>query len=85
MEPIRREPLPVVPDPDDDAAARSLHEVDAAIELVVRGLAARVRLSGLADVDALLGVALARTQAAGLEFHIDRTGASPGLTIGPRR
>ena len=85
MDSIPQDRLPVVVGPDVDDAARALGEVDAAIELVSRGLASRVRLAGLPEIDLVLGVALARAQAADLDFHIDRTGASPGLTIGPRR
>ena len=62
-----------------------LAHVDAAIELVLRGQAIRVRLAGLTDPETLASVALARAQAAGLDFVIDRGGAASTLTIGPRR
>jgi hypothetical protein len=61
-----------------------LAEVDAAIELVRGGAAVRVRLVGLASVDRVAGAAAARAQVAGVEFAVDRTGATPALTIGPR-
>jgi hypothetical protein len=85
MEPIHGARLPADPATSPDAATLALREVDAAIELVAHGLASRVRLTGLADLPGVQATALARTQAAGLGFHIDRTGTSPGLTIGPRR
>jgi hypothetical protein len=59
-------------------------QVDAAVELVRRGAATRVRLVGLADADELASTALARAQAAGVSFAIDRGSTGLTLTIGPR-
>jgi hypothetical protein len=61
-----------------------LVHVDAAIELVRRGAATRVRLVGLADADHLASVALARAQAAEVAFAVDHSGLGLTLTIGPR-
>jgi hypothetical protein len=58
--------------------------VDAAVELVRIGSALRVRLAGLREPEALAQVALARAQAADLEFSVDRDGDAVTLTIGPR-
>jgi hypothetical protein len=60
-------------------------QVDAAVELVRLGAALRVRLAGLREPEALAQLALARTQAADLEFSVDRDGDAVTLTIGPRR
>jgi hypothetical protein len=84
MDPVPQDRLPAAPTATS-AAERALLEVDAALELVRRGLASRVWLTGLVAIEPLLGVAVARAQAAGIAFSVDRTGASPGLTIGPRR
>lgn len=68
-----------------DTETADLVEVDAAIELVRRGTAVRVRLVGLHAPEWVAGVALAHAQAAGIELVLDRSGTSPGLTVGPRR
>jgi hypothetical protein len=65
-----------------DALETDLREVDVAIALVAGGAAARIRLVGLSDVDAVAPTALARAQAAGIEFRIDR-GSTTSLTFGP--
>ena len=64
---------------------RDLAEIDAAISLVVGGVATRVRLVGLTRPDALAAVGLARSQAAGVRFELDRgaTGVV-AMTLGPR-
>ena len=61
-----------------------LAEIDAAIELVRLGLAIRVRLAGLIAIDRVVGMAAAHAQTAGVQLALDRAGASPALTIGPR-
>jgi hypothetical protein len=80
-------PIPFPHDlaPTDDEWEKSLVEVDAAIVLVVRGLAVRVRLTGLALADAIAGAAAARAQVAGVAFHLDRDEpAGPAtITVGP--
>jgi hypothetical protein len=71
--------------PRADPYETDLAQVDAAVELVLRGSAIRVRLAGLRDPEALAQVALARAQAADLMFNVDRNGDAVTLTIGPRR
>jgi hypothetical protein len=60
-----------------------LREVDSAIEMVTRGAAVRVRLVGLQAAEEIAPIALARAQAAGVQFALDRR-ATTRLTIGPR-
>ena len=60
-----------------------LREVDTAIAMVARGAAVRVRLVGLHAPDDVAPIALARAQAAGVRFGLDRE-ATTRLTIGPR-
>lgn len=71
--------------PRTDPFEMDMAQVDAAVELVRLGAALRVRLAGLRDPETLAQVALARTQAADLEFSVDRDGDAVTLTIGPRR
>jgi hypothetical protein len=61
-----------------------LAHVEAAIALVLRGGAVRVRLVGLTDPESLAPVALARAQASGVGFSVDRDPRAWTLTIGPR-
>lgn len=76
--------LIVLPRRRADAFELDLVQVDAAIELVRRGGAIRVRLVGLADAEELASTALAQAQAAGVAFAVDRHGSELTLTIGPR-
>lgn len=76
--------LIVLPRPRTDPFELDLGHVDAAIELVRRGAAARVRLVGLREAADLAPTALARAQEAGVEFAVDRHGSALTLTIGPR-
>jgi hypothetical protein len=71
--------------PRTDLFEIDVAHVDAAIELVRIGSASRVRLAGLREPEAVAQVALARAQAAALEFSVDRDGDAVTLTIGPRR
>jgi hypothetical protein len=71
--------------PRTDPFESDVAQVDAAVALVRIGSARRVRLAGLRDPEALAQVALARTQAADLEFSVDRDGEAVTLTIGPSR
>ena len=82
MDPVTRLPITrAAPSPID----RDLAEIDAAVELVRRGLAKRIRLVGLMRPDAVAAVGLARAQAAGLLFDVDRgPGGVATLTVGPR-
>ncbi len=71
------------PDPLDVA----LREIDVAIELVVAGLARVVQLTGLDAAERAASLGLAKAQAAGVRFELQRSSAAPGavsLRIGPR-
>jgi hypothetical protein len=69
-----------------DGLARERAEIDAAIAMVARGVATRVRLVGLADVDEVAAGGLARAQSAGVDFALDRgVGGPPAVIVGPRR
>ena len=63
---------------------RDLAEIDAAIELVRRGLATRIRLIGLLRPDGVAAIGLAHAQAAGVRFDVDRGPDGVALTVGPR-
>lgn len=83
MEPIAFLPAPGAP---TDVDEHDLAEIDAAIELIRRGLAARVRLVGLRGPETVAAAGLARAQAAELQFSLDRGAVGAvALTIGPRR
>ena len=78
---------PLRPAPGADPLDIALAEIDAAIELVLRGQARRVRLVGLSAGENAAGAGLARAQAAGVQFTLERSdaGAHPvSLVIGPR-
>jgi hypothetical protein len=66
----------------EDLLDADLREIDTAIAMVTRGAAVRVRLVGLHAPDEVASIALARAQAAGVKFQIDRS-PSTRLTIGP--
>jgi hypothetical protein len=64
----------------------ALAEIEVAIELVRRGQARRVRLVGLAAAEEAAGLGLARAQAAGVRFAIERStepGQAISVVIGP--
>jgi hypothetical protein len=69
--------------PSADELERDLREVDAAIAMIASGAAIRVRLIGLRVPDEVAPVGLARAQAAGIGFRVDRLG-STRLTFGPQ-
>ena len=73
----------VLPRSPVDPLDSDLSEIDAAIALVRTGLATRVRLSGLRRPDRAAAAALARSQAAGVHFSVDRPHGSAVFTIGP--
>ena len=79
MDPSR---LYIVPASEGSIDA-DLREVDSAIAMVTRGAALRVRLVGLHAPDAVAAVALARAQAAGVRFGLERD-STTRLTFGPR-
>ncbi len=67
-----------------DAAEVALLEVDAAIELVLRGHARRVQLAAIDGAEPLASLAVARAQAAHVRFSVERTPSGVALNIGPR-
>jgi hypothetical protein len=71
--------LPIAHDPIE----ADLREIDAAIEMIVRGAARRVRLAGLTAADEIAAIALARAQAAGVELHVERDRNGTRFTLGP--
>lgn len=70
-----------IADPLDIALA----EIDVAIELVRRGQARRIHLSGLTAGERAAGDGLARAQAAGVAFSLERDAVRGAvrLVIGP--
>ena len=72
-------------DPDDGAGSMALREVDAAIALVVAGVAERVRLASVPFLDVVAGTALAHASAAGLAFRLEPTERQGvvSATVGP--
>jgi hypothetical protein len=74
--------LPVAVPP---AADRALAELFAAIELVARGVATRVHVTGLAGLDEVAAQALVRAQLAGVRFTLTRDQPDTVTAIvGPR-
>ena len=74
--------LPLVfPRDGDDLVATDLAEVDAAIELVRRQAARRVRLVALGAPDLTAPLALAHAQAAGIGFRLERHDTTLTLTF----
>lgn len=62
-----------------------LAEIEAGVALVSRGFATRVRLVGLAHVDAVASVGLARAQASHVAFTLERGPSGvAAITLGPR-
>ncbi len=78
-------PFPRPLEPSDAELDDALAEVDAAIALVCRGAAVRVRLIGFAVAEAVAGLAAANAQLAGVGFQIDRpaVGAALAIIVGP--
>jgi hypothetical protein len=67
------------------AADRALAELFAAIELVARGAATRVHVTGLAGLDEVAAQALVRAQLAGVRFTLTRDQPDTVTAIvGPR-
>ncbi|HEV7603419.1 MAG TPA: hypothetical protein VGO15_00510 [Candidatus Limnocylindrales bacterium] len=77
---------PILPFPSlaDDPLERDLEAIGAAIELVKRGTATRVRLVALARPEAAASTGLARAQAADVRFAVERRSSGTSLTVGPR-
>jgi hypothetical protein len=62
-----------------------LAEVAAATQLVARGVARRIVLTGFFEVEAVAGMALVIAQAAGVRFALERHAeGSVAVVIGPR-
>jgi hypothetical protein len=82
IEPIA---FPRALEPSEEDLDDALAEVDAAIALVRRGAAVRVRLIGFALAEAVAGLAAAHAQLAGVGFQIDRrdVGAALAIIVGP--
>ncbi|HET7169162.1 MAG TPA: hypothetical protein VFI69_08150 [Candidatus Limnocylindrales bacterium] len=74
----------MLPRPRTAPFDRGLLDIDAAIELVVRGAAVRVRLTGMPEAGDLASIGLARAQAVDLGFSAERDAGGLTLTIGPR-
>ena len=72
MEDIEPTPFPRALDPSDEDVEKALGQVDAAIALVSRGAAVRIRLIGFPFVGVVAGLAAAHAQLAGVGFQIDR-------------
>ena len=85
MEHIEPIPFPHAGRPSDQELENALAEVDAAIALVGRGAAVRIRLIGFALADAVAGLAAAHAQLAGVGFQLDRIDVSGamGIIVGP--
>jgi hypothetical protein len=65
----------------NDANLAGSMEIDAAIEMVRLGAAKRMRLVAMSDPDGLAAIALARAQAAGVAFRLERDRGSVTLTF----
>ena len=78
-------PLPF-PHASIDPIEHDLVEIDAAIDMVARGLATRIQLIGLIRPEVVAPNGLAHAQRRGVAFTLDRRGdAQLAVTIGPRR
>lgn len=68
-----------------DPIQHDLAEIDAAIDLVARGIATRIQLVGLIRPEAVAPMGLARAQRMRVSFAVDRRGDAPfAVTVGPR-
>jgi dienelactone hydrolase len=74
-------PFPHAIEPSDQDLENALAEVDAAIALVGRGAAVRIRLIGFALAGAVAGLAAAHAQLAGVGFQLDRPGVAGAVAI----
>jgi hypothetical protein len=81
VEHIEPTPFPRALEPSDEELDNALAEVDAAIALVSRGAAVRVRLIGFALAEAVAGLAAAHAQLAGVGFQVDRPDVTGALAI----
>jgi hypothetical protein len=85
VEDIEPTPFPRALEPTDEDVERALAEVDAAIAVVSRGAAVRIRLISFPLVDVVAGLAAAHAQLAGVGFQIDRLAptAAAAMIVGP--
>ena len=85
MEHIEPTPFPRALELSEQDLDAALAEVDAAIALVSRGAAVRVRLVGFVLAEAVAGLGAAHAQLAGVGFQIDRptVAGAMALIIGP--
>jgi hypothetical protein len=85
VEHIEPSPFPRALEPTDEELDDALAEVDAAIALVRRGAAVRVRLIGFALAEAVAGLGAAHAQLAGVGFQVDRPDVAGrlALIVGP--
>jgi hypothetical protein len=85
VEDIEPTPFPRALEPTDEDVERAVSQIDAAIALVVRGLAVRIRLIGFPLVDVVAGLAAAHAQLAGVGFQIDRLdpAGAAAMIVGP--
>jgi hypothetical protein len=81
----RSDPIPF-PGGGPDQLERALAEIDGAIELVARGEARTVYLTGLPRLEQAAALGAARAQRSGVLFRLEGDSAtSLTLVIGPRR
>jgi hypothetical protein len=85
VEDIGPTPFPRAVEPSDEDVERALSQIDAAIAVVARGAAVRIRLIGFPLVDVVAGLAAAHAQLAGVGFQIDRLAptAAAAMIVGP--
>jgi hypothetical protein len=85
VEDIEPTPFPGAVEPTDEDVERALSQIDAAIAVVARGAAVRIRLIGFPLVDVVAGLAAAHAQLAGVGFQIDRLAptAAAAMIVGP--
>jgi hypothetical protein len=85
VEHVEPTPFPRALEPSEEDLDNALAEVDAAIALIRRGAAVRVRLVGFALAEAVAGLAAAHAQLAGVGFQIDRpdVAGTAAMIIGP--
>jgi hypothetical protein len=86
VEDIEPTPFPRALEPSDEDVEKALAQVDAAIALVSRGAAVRIRLIGFPLADMVAGLAAAHAQLAGVTFQIDRLdpAGAAAMIVGPR-
>jgi hypothetical protein len=67
-----------------NAASQAATEIQVAIELVTRGAAVTVRLSGLPGAARLAATAGEQARAAGVRFRVERDPTGVVLSLGPK-